>query len=237
MGDDLAVVMHRMANTPLAESKEGLALANSYRQVLLRGSNIRLLSRDRAFFELLYHFANILGYASFPGTHRQYMALEIQRIFRTDYFNIRRRLKNDMEDETIKCVTSRDIWDHREVNLKTYLDPRNLPCLAHEGSRNNQAAPFLAPAETLRVAPHPDQMRCKKHCVWPRDDCPASAVGWTQPKGQAPPQRAQPQAQGPPPDHELAFDKVPAVALCAGLGVRASTPGAAGDAAGISFKD
>lgn len=67
-GAELADLVKRMAEKPLAESQQGIALASSYRQVLLRGSNIRVLSRERAFFELLYHYANILGYVLFPRT-------------------------------------------------------------------------------------------------------------------------------------------------------------------------
>jgi hypothetical protein len=65
-GAELAALVKRMAEKPLVESQQGIALASSYRQVLLRGSNIRVLSRERAFFELLYHYANILGYVLFP---------------------------------------------------------------------------------------------------------------------------------------------------------------------------
>lgn len=68
------------------------------------------------------------------------MALEIQRMFRTEFFNIRKRMKKDVEDESIKDVTSRDVWDHRLVTTSMHHHHhhrRYVRCIVWRGGGGN----------------------------------------------------------------------------------------------------
>jgi len=99
-------------------------LAGIYRIILFRWSNPKLLSRERAFFELLHLLATEAGCSTFPERLRPRIAREIARIGRTDFFNSTRRVDEAVEDAKVSKITAKELFGLKQLGLDDAKDKR-----------------------------------------------------------------------------------------------------------------
>ncbi len=105
----------------LTDSTEGTVLLNLYRGIVLRFSNRRLLSRERAFYELLHFLATEAGTCTFPANVRPIIASEITRLGRSDFFNDYRRLHDERMDKDVADMQTKDLYAMRNLGTEAGL--------------------------------------------------------------------------------------------------------------------
>jgi hypothetical protein len=99
-------------------------LAGIYRNILFRWSNPKMLSRERAFFELLHRLATLAGCSTFPEKLRPRIAREIARIGRTDFFNSTRRMDEELEDAKVPKILAKELFGRKHLGLHDAKDKR-----------------------------------------------------------------------------------------------------------------
>mmetsp|Transcript_35263 Transcript_35263/g.110193 ORF Transcript_35263/g.110193 Transcript_35263/m.110193 type:complete len:391 (-) Transcript_35263:16-1188(-) len=123
------------------------SLSTSYRTIVLRYSDTKNLSRERAFFEILQLTSVDICCQTYPSAYQLHIREEVRRLFRSKFFNTAGKNK-DIEEMNVMKITSKDLYNLRDVGTLVERD-----------------ALILNSLNTKRKSLHPHVIVTRRECM------------------------------------------------------------------------